>query len=395
MEDLKLEQLRAELETKLKEQNKELKAFIEKANEQITNAGSLQGDTKAAIDKISQRATEITDRLLALEQSRGAPAKPEAVKSLGQRFLETEDFKAMQSGRAKSARMDVKGAIINDTGQNQPLVPADRRPGIIEPSRRRMTVRDLLIPGRTSSNLIEFAKELVFTNNAGPQYQASPEASENIIKPESNITFELASSAVVTLAHWIPASKQVLADSPMLQSYIEGRLIYGLLLEEEDELLNGDGTSGKLSGLLDAGNFTAYNRTQTGDTKIDTLRRAITQVSLSDYMASALVINPEDWEDIELTKTSDGAYVFSNPAGGADSVIWRKPVVATQSIASGTFLVGAFDLAAQVFDREEAAIEVSRENSDNFVKNMVTILAEERLALAVYRPAALVSGAFA
>jgi HK97 family phage major capsid protein len=159
-------------------------------------------------------------------------------------------------------------------------------------------------------------------------------------------------------------------------------------------LLNGDGTGANLSGILDSGNFTAYSRAQTGDTNIDTLRRAITQTLISEYMADTIVLNPIDWEGIELTKATDGQYVWTNPALGNAPQIWGKRVVATNSIASGTFLVGAFAQGAQIWDRQQASLMVSLENSDNFVKNMATLLCEERLALTVYRPTAFVSGSF-
>lgn len=378
----------------LKSTTAEMKTFMTKANDEIDNAKSLSTETKNAIEKLAAKATELTDRCLELEQKLSARAddNEKSVQTIGEMFIKSAEWATMQSKRAGSARLELKTAIVNATGQNQPLVAADRLQGIITNPNRVFTIRDLIPVGRTSSNLIEYTKENVFTNNAGGQY-ASP-AFENVTKPESGITFTLESEAVRTLAHWIPVSKQVLDDSPMLQSFIEGRLQYGLKLEEEDQLLNGDGTGSNLSGILDSGNFTAYTRAQTGDTNIDTLRRAITQAALSEFMADTIVINTADWEAIELTKATDGQYVWTNPAIGNAPQLWGKRVVATNAITAGTFLVGAFAMGAQIWDRQQASVMVSLENSDNFVKNMVTILAEERLALTVYRPAAFISGTF-
>ena len=372
----------------------EMKTFMAKANAEIDDAKSLSTETKSAIEKLAEKATTLTDKCLELEQKLSARGddSSKSVQTIGEMFIASADWKSMQSKRAGSARLDLKTAIVNATGQNQPLVAADRLQGIITNPNRVFTIRDLIPVGRTSSNLIEYTKENVFTNNAGGQY-ASP-AFENVTKPESGITFTLESEAVRTLAHWIPVSKQVLDDSPMLQSFIEGRLQYGLKLEEEDQLLNGDGTGSNLSGILDSGNFTAYTRAQTGDTNIDTLRRAITQAALSEFMADTIVINTADWEAIELTKATDGQYVWTNPAIGNAPQMWGKRVVATNAITAGTFLVGAFAMGAQIWDRQQAAVTVSLENGDNFVKNMVTILAEERLCLTVYRPAAFISGSF-
>lgn len=379
----------------LKTVTAEMKTFMTKANSEIDVAKSLSAETKSAIEALAGKATALTDRCLELEQKLSARASDngkDTVKSLGEQFVATDEWKSMQTKRAGSARMELKTAIVNATGQNQPLVAADRLAGIITNPNRIMTIRDLLPVGRTSSNLIEFTKENVFTNNAGGQY-ASP-AFENVTKPESGITFTLDSEPIRTLAHWIPVSKQVLDDSPMLQSFIEGRLIYGLKLEEEDQLLNGDGTGSNLSGLLLSGNNVAFTRHVTGDTRIDTLRRALTQAILSEYVADTIVLNSVDWEAIELTKTTTGEYVWANPLLGNSPQLWGKRVVVTNSIASGTFLVGAFSMGAQIWDRQQASVMVSLENSDNFVKNACTILAEERICLTVYRSAAFVKGSF-
>jgi len=170
--------------------------------------------------------------------------------------------------------------------------------------------------------------------------------------------------------------------------------MYGLKLEEEDELLNGDGTGGTLNGLRKSGNYTAYNRGATGDTKIDTLRKAMLQVSLSFYDPSAMIMNPIDWTDIELLKDTLGRYIVGDPQSTTRPSLWGLPVVATPSMPAGNFQVGAYAQAAQIWDREDATIRTSDSHENFFIKNMVAILAEERLALAVYRPAALVGGAF-
>jgi len=188
-----------------------------------------------------------------------------------------------------------------------------------------------------------------------------------------------------------------LDDSAQLESYVNGRLVYGLKLEEEDQLLNGNGTSGNLGGLLKSGNYTAYTRAVTGDSKLDTIRRALTQAQLSEFTADAIVLNPADWETIELLKSSYGEYIFGGDMGPIDALgprIWGKRVVATNSITAGTFLVGSFTMGAQIWDRQDAAVQISYEDGDNFKKNMATLLAEERLALTVYRPAAFISGSF-
>ena len=383
----------AEVQGKLLDTTKELKSALEKANGELSESRKTESETQSAIEKLSIKAAELTDKCMLLERkiTDQEVAHEKADESAGETLVKSEMFAAMQSGRAKYARVEVK-AIINATGQNQPLVADMRVPGIIANPQRLLTIRDLLPVGRTASNLIQYTKENTFTNNAGPQY-VSP-AVENVTKPESNITFTLENAPVVTLAHWIPVSRQVLDDAPQLQSYVNGRLMYGMKLIEEDQLLNGNGASGNIGGLLKAGNFTAYNRTVTGDTNIDTLRRAITQAALSEFTADAIILNPEDWEAIELTKNTDDSYIMANPVMMAGPTLWGKRVIATNSISQGTFVVGNFAMGAQLWDRMDAAVAISYEDGDNFKKNMATLLAEERIALTVFRPSAFISGSF-
>jgi HK97 family phage major capsid protein len=388
----------AEAQGTLLNTTRELKSWMEKANGEIEGSKAVESETKAALEKLASKSTELTDKCLELERKLSAGIQDGAQgqnETMGEMLTKSDSFKAMQEGRSKFARVETKAAIVNATGASQPLVQAQRNVGIINNPNRILTIRDLLPVGRTASNLVEFTRENVFTNNANPQY-VSPDF-ENVTKPESGITFTLASSAVVTLAHFIPVSRQVLDDSAQLESYVNGRLTYGLKLEEEDQLLNGSGLSGNIGGILKSGNFTAYNRAVTGDTKIDALRRALTQAQLSEYTADSIVLNPADWETIELQKATTGEYIFGGDFGPIDAIgprIWGKRVVPTNSIPAGTFLVGSFSMGAQIWDRMDAAVQISYEDGDNFKKNMATLLCEERLALTVYRPSAFISGSF-
>lgn len=388
------------LELALKDHNSELKSFITKANEEIKIAGSTASETKNALEKLSEKASETVDRLLDVEQKiarRPSGASEQADKSPGRMVMDSPELKAaVDAKRFNVEPVNIgsfhKTAIFNATGLNQPLVATDRMAGMITPQLRRLTIRDLLPKGTTSSNMIQYARELVFTNNAGPQFEASPTLTEGAIKPESGITFTIANEPVITVAHWIPASRQVLADAPMLQSYIDTRLIYGLKLEEEDELLNGVTANGELNGLLPQA--TAYNRSGSSDTKIDTIRKAMTQLQIAEFEASGIVMHPSDWEAIELLKTTYGEYIWADPRAQAGPSLWGLPMVVTNAMTAGTFLVGAFNVAAMIWDREDATVRVAEQHADFFIKNMVAILAEERLALTVFRPLSFVKGSF-
>lgn len=378
----------------LTQRDQDIKSFAEKAGEEIKNHGKILDDTKTILDGLVKSGLGLQDRLNDVEQklSRRTGAEEEAQKSIGEQFTNGDDFKGLAEKGRGIARMRLKAvtSITSSTtgtgGVGVGIQPA-RVPGIITGPERPFTIRDLIMPGRTSSNAIEYVRESGFQNMAAP-------VAETTAKPQSDLSFELITTTVKTLAHWFRASKQVLADIPLLQSYIDGRAIYGLKYVEENQILAGDGTGQNLLGLIPQA--TAFNNAlrKTGDTKIDTLRRAILQVRIAEYRASAIALNPVDWADMELAKDSTGSYIWVNVQDGGQPRMWRLPVIDTNAVPVGGFLVGAFNIAAQVFDREDANVEVSTEDADNFTKNMVTIRAEERLALAVYRPQSFVYGPF-
>lgn len=379
----------------LDDRDAEIKAFAEKASAEIKNFGKIQDDTKTVLDGLVKSGLGLQDRLQEVEQKlarRFSANDPVDAKSLGEQLSETEDFQHLASKGRGIARLPVK-AVTNitsattGTGGVGAAIEPTRVPGIVQGPDRQFTIRDLIMPGRTSSNAVEFVQESGFQNMAGM-------VAEGAAKPQSDLSFELKTTSVRTIAHWFKASKQVLADIPLLQSYINGRAIYGLKYKEEEQILAGDGTGQNLLGLIPQA--TAFNEAlrQTGDTKIDILRRAILQVRIAEYRASAIALNPIDWADIELQKDDNGSYIWVNVQEGGTQRLWKLPVVDSNAVPEGEFLVGAMNIAAQVFDREDAAVEVSTEDGDNFTKNMVTIRAEERLALAVYRPESFVHGEF-
>lgn len=380
----------------LKDEVAKFETITGKTNERITEVST---EAKKAVESLATAQKELAEfkaRMLDVEQRldrKGGNLGGGDTKSPGKLFVESENYKSADPFRASEIKaVEVglihKTALINAQGQNQPLVADQRVPGIVTAANRRLTIRDLLPQMRTESNLIQFATE-TFTNNAGLQW-SSPNDKENVTKQESALSYALSNSAVETIAHWIPVSRQLLADASGLEGYINGRLLYGLKLKEETQLLTGDGSAGNITGLNTGA--TAYNRGVSNDTMLDCLLKAMLQVALSEFSATAHILNPIDWTQIRLIKDTQGRYLFGNPQDQAEPRLWGIPVVATNSQTSGTFTTGAFDLAAAIWDREDATVRMSEHHDTFFVKNMVAILAEERMALTIYRSTAIIKG---
>ncbi|MBK8199271.1 MAG: phage major capsid protein [Acidobacteria bacterium] len=393
------EQLAGEVKAAFDAKHDQVKALAEEALGKAQKGEDLSAATKQLADEALVGMNEAKARLDELEQKiarKGADDETRP-RSIGEQVLAADEMKAFLASRASRGRasVEVKAIITSLTtdamGSAGDLIVPDRLPGILAPGQRRLTVRDLLTPGRTSSTSVQYVKETGFTNAA-----ATVSETTGALKPQSDIKFDIATSSVTTIAHWVLATRQILDDAPMLQSYIDGRLRYGLALVEENQLLNGGGTGTDLNGIYtQASAFTAPITIPAPVTRIDVLRLAVLKSALAELPTTGAVLHPADWASIELLKETTGAYLIGNPQGALAPTLWSLPIVATQAISQGNFLTGAFRLGAQIFDRWDARVEVSTEDDQNFRKNLVTILAEERLALAVYRPEAFVKGAFA
>lgn len=378
----------AQIQKAIEESQKNMQELFDAQKAEIETTGRVSKELQDSLVKVQEELKTSGSRLFDIEQKFASGAEnPGEKKSFSERAAE-DLTKSWNGSKGHFDAQTFNKSLGSDAASAGTLIQPMQVPGIIMPGLRRLTIRDLLAQGRISSNSLEYVREDLFTNSAAS-------VAEKALKPESEIKFSKQTANVKTVAHWIQASRQVMDDAPMLQSYVNNRLMYGLALEEERQLLNGDGSGDDLEGINHVS--TAYDTglNVSGDTRADIIAHAIFQVTESEFSASGIVLNPRDWHSIALLKDNEGRYIFGGPQAFTQNIMWGLPVVPTRAQAQGTFTVGGFDMASQVWDRMDATIEVSREDRDNFVKNMLTILCEERLALAHYRPKALIKGTFA
>jgi HK97 family phage major capsid protein len=359
--------------------------MAETAKELADQALTAMNETKARLDELEQKAAR-----------RGSDAEPE--KSIGQQYIDSDEYKAAFANGARQGQnvgIEVKtitSLSTNADGSAGAMVRPERvQSPMMALPQRQMTVRNLIAPGTTASSSIEYVQETGFTNNAGM-------VAEGTLKPQSDLKLALKQAPVRKIAHWFLASSEILADAPGLRSMIDQRLNYGLDFVEDVQCLKGDGQGQNLLGIKPQATPYAVPAGLTGfatPSMIDKLRIAQLQVALALYPADGQVLHPIDWAMIEMAKDGQGRYLIGNPQGTISPSLWGLPVVASMAQTAGQFTVGAWRMGAQLFDREKSGVLVSTEDGDNFRRNMVTILAEERLALTVYRPEAFVDGAFA
>jgi HK97 family phage major capsid protein len=390
-----IDQVQKDVKASLDRITDQVKEFCERNKGAIEDGAKLAKAAKDAVDEVLTKQGELRERLQDVEQKLADANKGggEDLETAGRAFEkymdEHPELKAsmanIKQGQSFTVPMDRK-AITNSGATGASLnYPAQTVAPILQPLQRRLTIRDLLASGRTDASAIFYPRESGFTNSAAV-------VSEGSLKPESDLTFDPVTEAVVTIAHWLRISKQMAADVPALMSYINQRLVYGLKLVEENQLLNGSGTGGNLEGIYTAATLYANTTSLPNETDLDKIRLAILQAELAYAEVNGIVLHPTNWALMELTKDSTGQYIFARPQESAQPRLWGRNVVATPAMTSGRFLVGDFAQHAQIFDREDASVAISAEDRDNFVRNMLTILVEERLALAIYRPEAFIKG---
>lgn len=334
------------------------------------------------------------------------------IKNWGSEFTDSAEFKAALAANFSTSLNKITAAVGNPFSGRKTIITTtsgitagttgvtmpQRLPGVTGIAQQALRIRDL-IPSRemTTGNAFDFVQQSTRTNNASPQVETSP-------KGESTYGWNTVSDTVKTIAHFVNLSKQAIEDVPWLQGVINSELLYGLELKTETEILSGDGLGQHMNGLIKQA--TAYNSglyNVSGDTKLDKLRHAKLQArlaGLATFEPDGMVLNPTDMHAIELIKDENGGankgrYIIGDPkAGPTIKLLWGLPVVESDSIAAGTFLVGAFGTGAEIIDRMQATVSISWEHNVNFTSNLCTILVELRAGIAVRRPQSFIYGSY-
>jgi HK97 family phage major capsid protein len=374
-----LAEIRKELEAKEAKHDTSLKSIREIADSALTQFNGLKTELESLEQKLAQ----------------GVQDQQASAKTWGEQFVNADSYKSKSEsykgtlGNQRSLVMSANVKQVTSAAAGG-LIRSVREADIVQLQRERPVVRDLLrtVPIATSS--VDYAVQTTRTNNAAP-------VAEGASKPYSDYAWGSATAVVRTLAHLAKITRQAMDDAPRLIGEIDSEMRYGLGFVEERQFLYGTGVGQNLHGIMPQatafavpGGFPAM----TNGTNVDVLRIAMLQASLGLLPADGIVMNALDWAMIELQKTDDGAYLFANPQGTVDQRLWGLRVIATPAMTAGDFLVGNFALGATVYDRMGVEVLISTENVDDFERNLATMRAEERVAIAVKRPQAFIKGTF-
>lgn len=387
MADREERELSANEREQVKDWNKKIEELEVKASELIEIQG-LRTTNNQRREQFKASATS--------DQSSGNQRQERM--SIGDQLFADEAFKTWQEmistrgrvgekERIQSPGVQVKDLITGASSTSAGAFVVTDRTNIVDGGTfmRELSVLDLISSGTTGSDAVEFVQQTGFTNNAAEVAEATNTSTGT--KPESAATLAVVQELVKNIAHWIPITRRALADASQIRTWAETLLRYGLRERLAEQVLTGDGVGENLTGILN----TSGIQSQAWDTDIlTTTRKARTKVRLNGRATpTGYVMNPLDWETIDLLQDNEARYFFGGPSALGTPRLWGLPVVEDEGMTQGTGMVADWRLAMW-WNRQQGTIYITDSHSDFFIKNILVMLAEMRGAFGVIRPAAFV-----
>lgn len=303
------------------------------------------------------------------------------LKSIAQQLVDSEEYEQFQKDHTKGFAIHFEDVelktLMSTTAGFAP--EADRTGLLVEAVTRPIQVLDLIPVAQTDSNSITYWEETLRTHSAA-------EKLEGVAYAESAFEWTERSSAVRKITDSIPVTDEQLEDRSQVRSLLEQRLGFGVRQRLDNQVLNGNGTPPNLEGILNVAGI--QTQAKGTDPTFDAIHKAMTKVRVTGRaVAGAIVLHPNDWEEIRLTRTADGIYILGNPGVVAPMVLFGVPIALGDVIVEGTGLVGDFANFCRIYDRRGLSIQVGYV-ADQFKEGKQTIRADMRAAFTVERPAA-------
>ena len=385
-----------ELKGQLDGISKSIDAKIEKSNSDVVN-NVVEKANEIVKSEVSGMATKLNERLDAMEvasKKQFNSQKKVTFKSALQEALDNGAVEGIAKGNARSASFELKADMTIGADFSGEVIPADRVPGYKFDPTRPVHVRQLLATGSTQSDVVRYVKESGYSNGAAA-------TAEGTTLTQSDFDMTAADANVRKIGTYFRISEEMLADTPQLTSYLSARAPEKLLEVEDTQILSGDGTGANLSGIItDAADFDvsasgAFYQSVESANEFDVIVAALNQLSLLNYSADCIMLNPTDFNEILLLKDSTNKYLKDQVYNGLQPSFSGVKVIQNTAIAAGTFLIGNFGVGTQLWVRQGVNVEFFREDGTNVRDGFVTVRVSERVALTNYLPNAFVNGSFA
>jgi len=371
---------------------------IEKAsNQAMTNAkGEFETSLKSEIENLTNKFVEINDRIDASEVNMKKSfegAKKANFKSSLTEAINEGALKGLTEGNYNAAKFEIKAAgdmsiSGNTTGD---VAEIQRIAGIKADALRADHIRSLIPQGSTNAQTISYVKEANPEDGAAAVAEGTTLAKSDIDLTESTVKLE-------KIGTYMRITEEMINDIPALTSFLSARVPQRILAAEDNEILNGDGTTPNLDGLFtDGTTFAEGNFADAVESanEYDCLIAGLNQLQLANYKANIILLNPTDLHKIVLLKSTANEYLKNQIYQGLQPSVAGVPIVTNTAVTAGKFLMMDSNRATQLWIRQNLAVEFSREDSTNFRDGFVTVRATERVALTNYEPKAIVQGTFA
>lgn len=367
---------------------------IEQMNRELSDIGveidALESVEQAAAD-MKRRTEQKTEgqRIYAgekdAEQKAGEfdPTGTGHRKSLGRLFIESTAYTGRQKGATPSPAYRLEGVTVDMKtlfSTSAGWAPESLRSGrIVEEALRPIQIIDLLPMETTGENSVKYMEETTVTNNAAERAEGGAVAESAIAYTEQTVTIE-------SVGSFIPVSDEMLEDEPRVESLINNRLMFMVRQRLDSQLINGNGSSPNIEGLLNVSGI--QTQAKGADPVPDAIRKAMTLVRVTGRaQPDGVILHPNDWQDIRLLRTTDGIYIWGSPAESGPERIWGRQVVESDALSENTGIVGDFRNFSALATRRQVDLQVGFIN-DDFQKLRKSIRAEGRFAAVWYRPAA-------
>ena len=366
-----------------------------KIAEQRSKLEAIDGRITANLE-VEARSAEIDgglDRFLGVLADRESGDVHDS-RSIGQRFASDEyrawaDSGARGTSPAVDVDLDFRAVTDVTTGATSggALVQAQRLPRVGNDFLQRRTfLMDLLPHIQVSTGSVEVVQD---QSPLADLYQKAVEVSEAGAKPQAGPTLAVVVEPIQTIAAWVNITRQAAADVPQIQSYLDGKLRYSVKRRADSQIINGNGNSPNISGLLDRSGINTYTAPSGAEEAYLSIRKAITTMEQDEAVPEIIVMNPDDAEKFDLANhADDGLHAVPNVAGPSARTAWGLTVVKSTAVAPLTAVI-IDPMAVAVLDRQQVTAYMTDSHASNFTSNILTLLLEARLGLAVYEPAGI------
>ncbi|QDP54271.1 MAG: putative major capsid protein [Prokaryotic dsDNA virus sp.] len=367
-------------------------AKIEKASGQAIESATGKADQmlKNEIANLVEKFNERMDAIEVSNKKMNVENETKSFKGALNHAIKDGAIDSIRKGHSRSAKFEVKADMTIAADFTGDVIPAQRVPGYKFDPTRSVHVRQLIPVGSTTSDVVRFVKESGYSNGVAPKNEGAALA-------QSDFDMTATDANTQKIGTYFRISEEMLNDTPQLTSYLSSRAPEKLLQVEDTQILNGDGNAPNLSGIItDAADFAAggFANAIESANEFDVLTCALNQLSLANYTADYIMMNPTDFHKILLLKASTNEYLVKDWNQGLQPRINGVPVILTTAITSDKYLLGNFGVGTQLWVRDNVSVEFFREDGTNVQDGFVTVRCQERVALTNYLPNAFVNGDF-